>query len=204
MPTANKSSSELEDQEVWYLADEEPQPQKTTSTASSTTAPPATGTLETLLSPKNITSPSLPTKKPNGDIPGQGGRIVPPISQQQVPKPSANVQSPAQQSQKPPGGSAFITVKQQAKSSANALQSPVESQKPPGDPGLAPVQQGARVTTQQVVYDVNQLASMIQQLPANQMVWCLHKSSGCTWKGVATQLIQHFLVCQYNPKSELY
>ena len=190
---------------MWYVANEELQTHKTTSTASSTTAPPATGTLKTVLSPKDITSPSLPTKKPNGDIPGQGGRNIPPIFQQQVPKSSANVQTPALQLQKPPGGSAFVPVQQQAKSSTNALRSPVESQMP-GDSGVAPVQgakcPGADRVTAQVVYDVNQLASMIQQLPANQMVWCIHKASGCSWKGVATQLIQHLSVCQYNPKSE--
>ena len=133
-----KPSSELEEEDVWYVANEELQTHKTTSTASSTTAPPATGTLKTVLSPKDTTSPSLPTIKPNGDIPGQGGQNISPIFQQQVPKSSANVQTPALQLQKPPGGSAFVPVQQQAKSSANALRSPVESQMP-GDSGVAPI-----------------------------------------------------------------
>ena len=165
-----KPSSELEEEDVWYVASEDLQPHKTTT--ASNTAPPAT--LKTLLFPQDTPSPSLPAKNPKPDVAGR--QTLPSTSQQQAPKSSANVQSPVQ-SQKP-GDSAFVPV-QQAKTS------PVDRQ----------------IVTQKI-YDEKQIRSITEQLPANQMVWCLHKGSGCTWKGVVAQLIQHLSIYQYNQKSE--
>ncbi|MCG8620916.1 MAG: hypothetical protein MJE68_02790, partial [Proteobacteria bacterium] len=128
------------------MANEEPQSHKTTTTATaaavSSTVPPSNGTIRTLLSPKDTVSSSLPTKTPKPVAPAVaiGGQPTPSTSQQQAPKPqSANVvQNLIQQSQKP------IAVQQQQQQA----QSPTE-----------------RVGTQ-VAYDVKQLMSMIQQLPA--------------------------------------
>ena len=142
------------------------------TTTGSTLAPPAT--LKTLLSPQDTASPSLPSKNPKPDV--AGGQILPSTSQQQAPKSSTNVQSLVQ-SQKP-GVSAFVPVQQ-------AKNLPVDRQ----------------IVTQKI-YDAKQISSITEQLPANQMVWCLHKGSGCTWKGIVAQLIQHLSVCQYNQKSE--
>lgn len=160
---------------MWYMASEEPQSHKTTT---------ATATASPIVIPSNAVSSSLPAKTPKPGVPAVaiGGQSLPSTSQQQAPKSqSANVvQNPVQQSQKPGDPAVVVAVQQQQQQA----QCPVE-----------------RVATQ-VVYDVKQLTSMIQQLPATQMVYCLHKASGCTWKGVATQLIQHLTVCQYNQKSE--
>ena len=170
------STSDLEEEDVWYMAYEQPSPHKTVT--SDATAPPTTASLKTLLSPKDITSPkSLPTKN-KAKLDAPGGEILPSTSQQQVTKPSANVPQSQVQLQRPKLGSSTSVPVQQAKC-------PVD-----------------RVVTQPVIYDAKQLSSMIEQLPASQMVWCLHKPSGCTWKGVVAQLIQHLSVCQYNKKGK--
>lgn len=162
---SHKSSSEHEEEDVWYMANEDMQPHKTTTAG--TSAPPAT--LKTLLSPQDAASLSLPMKHPKPDVAGR--QTLPSTSQQQAPKSSANVQSP------------------------------VQLQKP-GDSAFVPVQQANFPVVTQKIYDAKQISSITEQLPANQMVWCLHKGSGCTWKGVVTQLIQHLSICQYNQKSE--
>ena len=164
---SHKPSSEHDEEEVWYIASEEVQPHKTTT--ASTTAP---ATLQTLLSPKDTASPSLPTKKPKPDV--QGPTLPSTTSQQQHFKSSVDMKSPVLPQK--PGDSASVTG-QQAKSQID------------------------RLSTQKL-YDAKQLGPVSTQLQADQMVWCSFKHNGCTWKGAITNLIQHLSVCQYGQKSE--
>ena len=82
----HKSSSEHEEEDMWYVANEEIQPHKSTTASTTPSA-----TLQTLLSP-NITTPSVPIVKPKSDI--QGQTLSSTTSQQhQQSKPSVDMKS---------------------------------------------------------------------------------------------------------------